>query len=148
MVDNDRDEAHRLVEQCRRNPDDADLWLHTGLLLDSLGREATAVRHYQHALALGLTKEQQRTALISLASSHRNLREADAALDTLARTRKKFANDPAVEAFYALALLDIGRPRKAIRVLGLALVASARDGALGGFERALQAKFRGVVHRQ
>lgn len=136
-----------LVKDCAASPDDAQLWLRTALLLDSLDREATAVRHYEHALQLGLSNDEERTALICLASSHRNLRQPDAALTVLKKARKRFPGDTAVEAFYALALLDSGDPRGAVRTLGLTLVHTAGDEGLGGFEQALLTKFRGVTRR-
>jgi tetratricopeptide (TPR) repeat protein len=144
---NDRAEARRLVEECRTRPADARLWLRTALLLDSLGREATAVPHYQHALELGLAPDDERTALICLASSHRNLKHPDEALAVLRRARRRFPGDAAVEACYALALLDSEDARGAVRTLGLALVTAAGDTGLGGFEQALLTKFRGVTRR-
>jgi tetratricopeptide (TPR) repeat protein len=123
------------------------LWLRTALLLDGLGREATAVPHYEHALRLGLAEADERIALIGLASSYRNLRQPEAALRVSTRARKRFPDDPAVAAFHALVLLDSDDPRGAVRVLGLALVAMAGEDGLGGFERALLAKFRGVTRR-
>lgn len=61
------------MELCRADPNDADLWLRTALLLDSVDREAATVSYYRHALDLGISGEQERTALVCLASSHRNL---------------------------------------------------------------------------
>lgn len=143
----DRAEARRLVNECQAHPDDARLWLRTALLLDGLGREATAVPHYEHALKLGLSRDDERTALICLASSHRNLRQPHAALAILRRARRRFPGDAAVESFYALALLDGGDPRGAVRVLGMALVAAAGSDGLRGFDQALLTKFRGVTRR-
>lgn len=142
----DRAQARQLIKQCRDNPNDASLWLRTALLLDSLDREATAVSYYEHALKLGLSAKDQRTALICLASSHRNLRHTQQALTVMERARRKFPDDPAVESFYALALLDAGQAKKAIRVLGLTLV-SAAPKQLDGFDDALRMKFRGVTAR-
>lgn len=144
---NDRAEARRLVEECKTRPEDAQLWLRTALLLDSLDREATAVAHYEHALKLGLSGDDERAALICLASSHRNLKRPSEALVVLKRARRRFRGDAAVEAFYALALLDSGDARGAVRTLGLALVAAAGDAGLRGFEQALLTKFRGVTRR-
>lgn len=143
----DRAEARQLVKECKVHPNDAQLWLRTALLLDSLDREATAIPHYEHALKLGLSQEDERTALICLASSHRNLRRPDDALAILRRARRRFPGDAAVESFYALALLDAGDPRGAVRILGMALVAAAGPHGLQGFEQALLTKFRGVARR-
>ena len=63
----------------------------------------------------------------------------------IARARRAFPHDAAVDGFDALILLDSGQPQRAVRVLGLALCERATPGALGGFDSALTRKFRGAT---
>ena len=83
---------------------------------DSTGHPDQALPLYDAALAAGLTGLRHRRAAIQMASSLRNLgdparaaalltAELDAPSDTL---------DGAVRAFLALALVDLGRERKAV----------------------------------
>lgn len=139
--------ARELEHQCTVEPDNAKLWLQTGLLLDSLGREKSAVRHYEHALSLGLSHCDTRTALVCLASSYRNVGELSRASETLERARRAYPRDAAVEAFCSLVLLDLGEADRALRTLGLTLLEVAPDGSLSGFESALRSKFRGLSNR-
>jgi tetratricopeptide (TPR) repeat protein len=83
---------------------------------DSTGDPARAVPLYQAALAAGLTGLRRRRASIQLASSLRNLGDADAAARLLAAelAAPPDALDDAVRAFLALALADLGREREAL----------------------------------
>jgi hypothetical protein len=100
---------------------------------------------YRRALRLGLDRESRRAALLCLASSYRVIGQFEPALRTVELARREYRDDPAVDSFHALVLLDGGEPRLALRVLGLALVREANPKAFGGFERALGRKFRGLT---
>ena len=83
---------------------------------DSTGRSDLAVPLYREALERGLTAERRRRAVIQLASSLRNIGEADesVALLTAELAREPDELDDAVRAFLALALADVGREREAL----------------------------------
>ena len=91
---------------------------------DSTGHSDRAVALYREALAAGLGGSLRRQATIQLASSLRNLGEADASVGLLRAERERDSDelDDAVAAFLALALADTGREREA---LSLALEALA-----------------------
>ncbi|MEO6117128.1 MAG: tetratricopeptide repeat protein, partial [Pseudolysinimonas sp.] len=80
-----------------------------------------------------------------MASSHRSIGEHDRAEIVIERARRKYPDDPVVDAFAALIFLDAGRPQRAVRILGLALCNHAEPGALEGFDTALTRKFRGAT---
>ncbi len=126
-------------------PTSAQDYLARALRHDKAGREAQAVPDYVQALKLGLDSTDERIALICLASSHRNLGDHDQAQKVISRARRNYPNDPVVEAFAALILLDAGQPQRAVRILGLALCNHARAGALDGFDAALTRKFRSAT---
>ncbi|HET7300916.1 MAG TPA: tetratricopeptide repeat protein [Oleiagrimonas sp.] len=92
---------------------------------DSTGREAHAAPLYRRALENGLTGIRRRRATIQLASTLRNLGQADEAVALLRaeRTRTSDELDDAVVAFLALALVDTGHEREAA---ALALEAMSR----------------------
>ena len=102
--------------------------------LDSTGHADLAVPQYRQALALGLTGERRRRAVIQLSSSLRNLGRADesVALLTAERGAESSNLDDAVSAFLALALVDTGHEREAV---SLALTALARH--LPRYQRSL-----------
>lgn len=93
--------------------------------LDSTGHSDLAVPLYRQALELGLHGERRRRAVIQLASSLRNIGQASesVALLTAERERESDDLDDAVNAFLALALVDMGREREAV---SLALTALSR----------------------
>jgi tetratricopeptide (TPR) repeat protein len=95
-----------------------------GSSLDSTGRPDRAIPLYRKALGGGLEGERRRRATIQLASSLRNLGEPaqSVALLTAERERGSDHLDDAVNAFLALALVDVGREREAA---SLALAALA-----------------------
>jgi len=85
---------------------------------DSTGHPDIAVPLYRAALAAGLTGLRRRRATIQMASSMRNLGNADGAARLLATELDAPTDelDGAVRAFLALALVDLGREREAVAV--------------------------------
>lgn len=92
---------------------------------DSIGEEEPAATFYRQALAAGLTGQQRRRTIIQMASTLRNLGQADESVALLTAERKAGSDDldDAVSAFLALALVDTGREREAV---GLALGALSK----------------------
>jgi hypothetical protein len=90
---------------------------------DSTGHSDRAVRLYRDALERGLGEDRRRQAVIQLASSLRNLGEASESVALLSAERQAGSDDldDAVDAFLALALVDVGREREAVSVALLAL---------------------------
>ncbi len=90
--------------------------------LDSTGHSDMAVPLYQQALELGLQGERRRRAVIQMASSLRNIGRASESVELL--TAERAAGDyldDAVDAFLALALVDVGREREAVSIALTAL---------------------------
>lgn len=109
--------------------------------LDSTGHSDLAVPLYRRAIELGLVGVRRRRAVIQMASSLRNLGEAQ---ESVALLRAELDHpsdelDDAVRAFLALALADTGREREAT---GIALEALAShlpryQRSLGNYAREL-----------
>ncbi len=92
---------------------------------DSIGEEEPAASFYRQALAAGLTGSKRRRTVIQMASTLRNLGQADESVALLTAERNAGSDelDDAVSAFLALALVDTGREREAV---GLALGALSK----------------------
>jgi tetratricopeptide (TPR) repeat protein len=92
---------------------------------DSTGHPDKAVPLYADALEAGLTGERRRRAVIQMASSLRNLGNAEEAVNLLTAERDATSDalDGAVSTFLALALVDVGREREAVSVAVKALAA-------------------------
>lgn len=86
--------------------------------LDSTGHSDLAVPLYQQALDGGLSGERRRRATIQMASSLRNLDRADESARLLEEEKNYTSDhlDDAVNAFLALALVDLGREREAAAI--------------------------------
>jgi tetratricopeptide (TPR) repeat protein len=83
---------------------------------DSTGHPDRAVPLYRAALGAGLSGLRRRRATIQLASSLRNLGDADEAARLLQAELDAPSDelDDAVRAFLALALVDLGRAREGV----------------------------------
>jgi tetratricopeptide (TPR) repeat protein len=83
---------------------------------DSTGHPDRAVPLYRQALERGLPGERRRRAAIQLASSLRNLGQAQESVELLTRELDAGSDhlDDAVRAFLALALVEVGREREAV----------------------------------
>ena len=90
---------------------------------DSTGHSDRAVPLYQQALERGLGDDRRRQAVIQLASSLRNLGQAQESVALLTAEREAGSDelDDAVDAFLSLALVDAGREREAVSVALTAL---------------------------
>ena len=90
---------------------------------DSTGHSDRAVPLYRAALAGGVTGIRRRRAVIQLASSLRNVGQAEESVALLEAEREQPSDelDDAVAAVLALALADTGREREAVSVAVAAL---------------------------
>jgi tetratricopeptide repeat protein len=85
---------------------------------DSTGHPDLAVGRYRQALEGGLSGQRRRRAVIQLASTLRNLGQAEESVVLLTAELDAGADDldDAVRAFLALALTSVGREREAVSV--------------------------------
>ena len=106
-----------------RPTDDPVALFERGSALDSTGHPGPAVERYRRALQLGLSGQRRRRATIQLASSLRNLGQADESVALLTAELDAGSDDldDAVRAFLALALTSVGREREAVSVALTAL---------------------------
>jgi tetratricopeptide repeat protein len=85
---------------------------------DSTGHPDLAVGRYRQALEGGLSGQRRRRAVIQLASTLRNLGQAEESVVLLTAELDAGSDDldDAVRAFLALALTSVGREREAVSV--------------------------------
>ncbi|MCI1664617.1 tetratricopeptide repeat protein [Bifidobacterium crudilactis] len=91
---------------------------------DFLGLEEQAIPLYRAALEQGLSGARRSQAVIQLASSLRNIGDAESAIAILSQEPGSEETGDAAQAFLALALRDAGRCDEALRI---ALTALARS---------------------
>ncbi|CAL9614111.1 hypothetical protein SUDANB120_05711 [Streptomyces sp. enrichment culture] len=129
----------RLLELVDRYPEDAEIAYQTAWAHDVLGLEREAVPFYEQALAgEGLSPEDRRGALLGLGSTHRVLGSYGVAAQTLRRGLAEFPDDPALEAFLAMALYNQGESREAVRLLLKTLTATSSDRRVQAYRRAIE----------
>jgi len=122
-------------------PQESQVWLQYALALDGLAMEEAAIPKYKKALELGLSKEDERIALICLASSYRNVGQNHSALEIIKKALEKYQQDVAVHCFYSLILIDNNKPSKAVKTLGELLLNEVDAQRFEGFAQALRNKF-------
>jgi tetratricopeptide (TPR) repeat protein len=106
-----------------RPPDDPVGLFEHASAFDSTGHPDRAVGRYRQALERGLSGRRRRRAVIQLASTLRNLGQADESVALLTAEVDADSDelDDAVRAFLALALTSVGREREAVSVALTAL---------------------------
>ena len=113
------DSVDAMRQLCSELPDgDPVALFELGAAYDSTGSPQEAVKLYEGALQAGLTGIRRRRVSIQMASSLRNLGQAQQAADLLAAELQQPSDelDQAVSAFLALALADLGREREALSI--------------------------------
>lgn len=101
---------------------DAAALFELGGVYDSLGLEYDAIPLYRAALEAGLEGERATRVFIQLASTLRNVGESAEAVAMLQTAPMPAVDEPARQAFLALALYDEGRYGDALRTALQALV--------------------------
>jgi tetratricopeptide (TPR) repeat protein len=101
---------------------------------DSTGHPDEAVPLYREALELGLEGERRRRATIQMASSLRNLGDAEQCVELTRAEQARTSDhlDDAVAAVLALGLADLGRERE-----GLSIVLAALAPHLPRYQRSM-----------
>jgi tetratricopeptide (TPR) repeat protein len=125
-------------------PHESQVWLQYALVLDGLAMEEEAIPKYKKALELGLSKEDERIALICLASSYRNVGQNHSALEIIKKALEKYQQDVAVHCFYSLILLSDSKPAHAVKTLGKLLLNEVDAQRFEGFDQALRNKFENL----
>jgi tetratricopeptide (TPR) repeat protein len=137
-----------MFKELVRGPDaSAAVHLAYGYMLDSLSREARAIRHYIKALALGLPSSDRVSCLICLASSYRNRKRFDEALSTIEQAASEFPDNQVVVCFHALILSDLDRAEEGLARLGSMAVARLNGPEMEPFRKVLLSRYRGLARR-
>jgi tetratricopeptide (TPR) repeat protein len=128
-----------LLTLADRHPADTEIAYQTAWVHDVLGLEADAVPFYERALAAeGLTTEDRHGAFLGLGSTYRILGRYEEALACLRRGLGEFPEDPALRAFLAMALYNVGEAREAVRTLLEVVAATSADTRVQGYRRAIE----------
>jgi tetratricopeptide (TPR) repeat protein len=106
--------------------------------LDSLGREAEALPHYEKAISLGLPPNEQSGALIGMGSTLRSLGELERAADVLISGQHQFPEQPEFAAFLALVRYDQGRHGEALQLAMETLLDTSDDPGITAYQRSLR----------
>ncbi|MFF0435487.1 tetratricopeptide repeat protein [Streptomyces sp. NPDC004327] len=129
----------QLVELAERYPEDVEIAYQTAWAHDVLGLEREAVPFYERALGrAGLSPEDRHGAFLGLGSTHRVLGSYGQAVQTLRHGLEEFPDDPALQAFLAMALYNEGEGREAVRLLLKTLAATSSDGRVQDYRRAIE----------
>ncbi|NYJ74728.1 tetratricopeptide repeat protein [Allobranchiibius huperziae] len=116
--------AHALA---RDFPDDGRVLYELAGTYDSAGREEEAVARYDEALARPLREPFHRRALIQKGSTLRHLGRLEESLAIFDQLAADWPDNPAVVAFRAFTLHDLGRDPEALRTALEHLIAASAD---------------------
>jgi predicted Zn-dependent protease len=134
------EEARQLLLDLRRErPDDPQVAVQTAWVHDSMGLEEEAVEHYEAALAGDLTDQEARGAYLGLGSTLRTLGRDEDSDRVLRAGIERFPDFPALRAFHAMTLYNLGRPREAVQLLLEVLLETADEPSIERYRRALTA---------
>ncbi|WP_405558167.1 tetratricopeptide repeat protein [Streptomyces sp. NBC_01171] len=129
----------QLMELAERYPKDAEIAYQAAWAHDVLGLETEAVPFYERALGgVGLSPEDRHGAFLGLGSTHRVLGFYGAAVRTLRHGLEEFPDDPALQAFLAMALHNDGEGREAVRLLLKTVADTSGDRRVQDYRRAIE----------
>ncbi len=121
-----------------RFPNVAEIHYQLAWTLDTAGKPADALPHYEKAVALGLEPNEHANALIGLAVTLRTLAEPSRAAEVLRSGQLHFPDNREFDVFLSLALHDLGEHSEALRLALLALCDTTEDTGLTAYQRTLR----------
>ncbi|WP_353947956.1 tetratricopeptide repeat protein [Sporolactobacillus sp. Y61] len=129
-----------LRDLSKHQSDNGRLCLKYALALDHFSREEEAIPAYKKAMDSGLDPDDERVAMICLASSYRNVGKVDQAMAMITGAMEKYPGHIPVECFCSLILLDAGLEKMAVQQLVQVLLRELKPEAFEGFKEALKVK--------
>lgn len=127
-------------------PDHAIAHYQMAWLLDAQGQESDAVPYYERALALGLTGDELRGAMLGLGSTYRVLGRYTEAERILKRGADAHPGDASFSVFRAMALYNLGRHEEAMQTLLHVIAATSTDPQVQRYARAIR-QYAGELDR-
>ena len=121
-----------------RYPNVAEINHQLAWTLETHGKPAEALPHYEKAVALGLAPNEHANALIGLATTLRSLGQAARAAEVLRSGRLQFPDNREFDMFLSLALHDLGDHAEALRLALIALADTTEDPGLTAHQRAIR----------
>ncbi|WP_221030319.1 tetratricopeptide repeat protein [Actomonas aquatica] len=119
-------------------PNVAEISFQIAWTLDSMGRDEQALPHFERAIALGLSPNEQSNALIALAICQRNLGQTAAAAATLESGQAQFPDQAEFDAYLALLRHDQGRHTEALQLALTTLLDTSEDLGITAHQRNLR----------
>ncbi|SDB86834.1 tetratricopeptide repeat protein [Shouchella lonarensis] len=119
------------------NPNNAVIQSECGGSFDLLGDERAAIPYYEKAISLGLTGEALLDVYVCLGSSYRVLGAYDKAASVLQKGLTIFPDDPALHAFYAITLYNLGEHKEALTRMLTCLTDTSTDPRITAYSQAL-----------
>ncbi|WP_252183239.1 tetratricopeptide repeat protein [Rossellomorea vietnamensis] len=139
LENKDYEEAKMILEKLvLQSPEDPEVNFHLASVNDSMGLETSAIPYYRRAIENGIQGERLEAAFIQLGSSYRCIGEYQFAKDVLSTGMEKFPNNPALKAFYAMTLYNLGEHKESVTLLIKTLITSSDDEWLKRYEAALK----------
>lgn len=121
-----------------RFPNVAEIQYQLAWTLDTAGKPAEALSHYEKAVALGLEPNEHANALIGLAVTFRTLGQSARAAEVLRSGQIQFPDNREFDVFLSLALHDLGEHAEALRLALVALCDTTEDPGLTAYQRTLR----------
>jgi predicted Zn-dependent protease len=128
-----------LLELRAERPGDPQIAVQTAWVHDSMGLEEEAAEHYEAALAGDLSEVEARGVYLGYGSTLRTLGRDEESDRVFREGIERFPDFPALRAFHAMTLYNLGRPREAVELLLGVILETADDGGIDRYRRALTA---------
>lgn len=128
----------RLGDLDTRHPHVPEIVFQRAWTLESFGRHAEALPHYERAVTLGLAPNDHAAALIGWSNCLRETGQPGRAVEILEDGKRQFPEFPELNAYLALALHAANRSGEAVELLIETLLDTTEDPGLQAHQRALR----------
>ena len=125
------------IELLNDHPEQAEVNYQCAWCCDLLGEESSAVPYYEKALALGLTDESSKGAMLGLGSTYRTLGKYEQSKKLLEQAIERFPDELHFQVFYAMTLYNLQEHAKAMDILLKCITKSSQNEDILAYKNAI-----------
>ncbi len=127
-----------LIDLVNEYPNDPIVNYHCAWSFDALGLEKDAVKYYEKAISIGLPDDDLQNAILGLGSTYRTLGLYEKSKEVFEKGLAKFAENKAMEVFYAMTLYNLKAYPEAMKILLHNLTQTSSDENIKKYRKAIE----------
>lgn len=124
------------LQLVKKHPNNALIHYQCAWSFDVLEKETDAIFYYEQAIALGLSDNDLKEALLGLGSTYRSIGAYQKSKEVFEKGMA-LCNDKSIQIFYAMSLYNLQEYSKAMEIVLKILADTTRDESIANYKKAI-----------